>query len=382
MGILEFGSDHSVPRLDFELSTGCDHSCGHCYNVWNADDDDPQGGYRRGQLRGPEFLAMVEKAITESGADHVTITGGEPLLHRHALEIIELCCELTSTVQLITNGSHVTPEVVERLGAAGVRSVQLTLLSAEPHRHNLLKGADCFDDTVRAALDLRRGGVGVQVCFVAMRQNWQEFPEVIELCHVLGVRQISYNRMSPTGGAVHEIARLLPEVAHVEANLDTAEELGRRYGIAVATAMPIPPCLIRLQRYEWVSFGFCSTGTESPNLTVDPLGNVRSCNLSSHLLGNIVEQPWAEIGRKIKKYQKKFRKNVPEICRGCRYERSCQGGCKESAFATFGDTAHPEPFLHMATEPGWREEVGVEVDGRDAAELDCPGSQMGRGAAG
>ncbi len=54
----------------------------------------------------------------------------------------------------------------------------------------------------------------------------------------------------------------------------------------VATAMPIPPCLIRHQRYPRVRFGFCSVGTASPNVTIDPLGNVRSCNLSSAILGN------------------------------------------------------------------------------------------------
>ena len=40
--------DARVPRLDFELADGCDHRCAHCYNVWTASDDDPQGGYTTG----------------------------------------------------------------------------------------------------------------------------------------------------------------------------------------------------------------------------------------------------------------------------------------------------------------------------------------------
>lgn len=380
MGILSV--NHSVddevfrvPRLDFELTHGCDHACGHCYNVWGAEPDDPQGGYKKGQLRGPEFLAMVEKLLTQSGAQHVTITGGEPLLHKNALEIIELCCSMIPSVQVITNGSHVTEEVARRFAAAGVRAVQLTLLSANPGKHDLLKGATCFDDTVRAALTLRDHGVPTQCCFVAMRQNWRDFAEVIELCHLLGISQISYNRMSPTGGAVHHINRLMPEVAQVTENLDTAERLGRHYGLRVATAMPIPPCLVRMERYDWVEFGFCSTGTESPNLTIDSLGNVRSCNLSSHILGNIVEQDWPEIYAKIRTYQDDFRRDVPEICQGCRYEHSCQGGCKESAFATFGEVSHPEPFVHLATSSAWRDAVNAKPD---TAALDCPGEALGR----
>jgi pyrroloquinoline quinone biosynthesis protein E len=349
VGIFEAKTDGKIPRLDFELMTGCDHACGHCYNVWTAEEGDAQAGYVKGHLKPAEYLAMMEKAVTESGAEMLTITGGEPLLRKDALDIIDKACELAKNVLLITNGSHVDPETCARFAKAGVASVQLTLLSADRDKHNKLKGADCFDDTVRAALNLRDAGVHAQVCFVAMRQNWMDFADVMELCMVLGIDSIAYNRMSPTGGAIHNIQRLLPEVAHVESNLDTAEQLGPRWKIRVSTAMPIPPCLVRIERYEWVKFGFCSTGTHSPNIVIDPMGNVRSCNLASGLMGNVLEQDFASI--MANPYQREFKKNVPEMCRGCRYETSCQGGCKESAFATFGDHAHPEPFVHMAMNP-------------------------------
>lgn len=336
---------HQVPRLDFELNSACDHKCGHCYNVWNAAPDDPQGGYPKGQLPPQEFLQMMEKAVAQSGADHITITGGEPLLRKDALVIIERATQLVSQVQLITNGSHVTPEATRLFKRCGVRSVQLTLLSADREEHDRLKGAVCFDDTVRATLDLIDAGVPVQVCFVSMNENATSFKGVMELCYALGVRAISYNRMSPTGWAVHQLDRLLPLAEQVEENLDLAERLGPQYGIHVSTAMPIPPCLIRLDRYKWVKFGFCSVGTHSPNITIDGLGNVRSCNLSSQRLGNVLETEWSEIHQHT--YLHSFKSKLPEICTDCAYASSCQGGCKESGFATYGDLKHPEPFVYL-----------------------------------
>lgn len=334
---------HQVPRLDFEFSAACDYKCGHCYNVWNASPGDAQAGYPKGQLAPPAFREMMVKAVRQSGAQHITITGGEPLLRKDALDLIDLACALVPSVQLITNGSHITPDVAKRFKNAGLRSVQLTLLSADRTRHDALKGAVCFDDTVRAALDLRDAGVPVQVCFVAMKENWQDFQGVMELCYVLGVRSISYNRMSATGWAIHDLDRLLPLVEQVEQNLDVAERLGPAWGVKVATAMPIPPCLIRLDHYQWVQFGFCSIGSHTPNLTIDALGNVRSCNLSGNILGNITEQDWGSIHAQ--PYLHTFKSQVPPMCRGCAYEQSCQGGCKESGHATFGDLKHPEPFL-------------------------------------
>jgi len=355
MSVLELGSSCSVPRLDFELTSGCDHSCGHCYNVWTAEEGDAQEGYPVGQLRTEPFLEMMEKLVRQSGADHITITGGEPLLRKDALEVIAKACSLVSSVQIITNGSHVTPEVAKSFKEGGVRSVQLTLLSPDRETHDRLKGAECFDDTVRAAMNLRDEGVPVQVCFVAMDENWMEFQGVMELCYALGIRAIAYNRMSPTGGAIHNIARLMPRVEQIEHNLNTAETFGPKWGIRVATAMPIPPCLIRLERYKWVQFGFCSIGSEAPNITVDALGNVRSCNLSSNRLGNAMLQDWSEIYRE--EYLHTFKDKVPEMCRGCAYERSCQGGCKESGFATFGDLGHMEPLLYLAQNPDWAEKL-------------------------
>ncbi len=362
MSVLEVSADPAahIPRLDFELTPGCDHRCAHCYNVWTAEDGDAQAGYdTSGQLSTPAFKALMTKAVEQTGANHLTITGGEPLLRKDALDIIEHAGALASSVTLITNGSHVSLDVARRLATSGVSSVQLTLLAADRERHDRLKGAECFDDTVRAAVNLAEVEVPVQVCFVAMHQNADLFADVMELCFALGVGSISYNRMSPTGGAIHHIARLMPTVEQIERNLDTAEALGQRWGIRVATAMPIPPCLIRIERYSWVNFGFCSTGSKSPNIVIDGTGKVRSCNLASGVLGNLLEQDWAQIHQN--PYQQKFVRNVPAMCRGCAYERSCQGGCKESAFATFGDHAHPEPLLWLANDPEARERLAADI---------------------
>lgn len=347
MSVTEGNESHQVPRLDFELSAACDHRCAHCYNVWNANPGEPQGGYSlKGQLRSAAIASLMTKAVQQSGAKHLTLTGGEPLLAVSALELVAHATSLVPSVTLITNGSHVPPETARRLAELRVSAVQLTLLAGNRALHDKLKGAVCFDDTVRAALDLSEAGVHVQVCYVAMKENAGQLQQVFELCHVLSVRSLSYNRMSPTGGAIHHIERLMPSVDDIERDLEVADRLGRAFGISVGTAMPVPPCLVRYERYPWVNFGMCSTGSSSPNLVIDVLGNVRSCNLSTGVLGNLLRQDWHEI--MASEYPRHFTRSVPEICRGCAYERSCQGGCKESGFATFGAHDHPEPLLWAA----------------------------------
>lgn len=337
---------HQVPRLDVELVRGCDQSCGHCYNVWNASGDQPQAGYPTGRLTTEVHRALVMKAIAQSGARLVTFTGGEPLLHPDCLAFITDARSLGCAIQLVTNGSHVSDPVARELSKAGVQSVQLTILSADRERHDRAKGAVCFDDTLRAAVNLRRHGVSVQVCFVATSETASDFEGVLELCYALGVRSLAYNRMAPNGGSARLYQQLLPSVEQVVDNLTAAQKFGPRYQLRIATGMPIPPCLIDHARFPWVQFGSCSVGGPTPNVTLDPLGNLRSCNLSGHLLGNLRSRDWDQIYPG--SYVRDFHRRVPEPCRRCEHRERCQGGCKESAFAVFGDLAHAEPFLHRA----------------------------------
>ena len=135
-------SDALIPRLDFELADGCDHKCGHCYNVWTADDGDPNAAFPTGAPLGtPALLALMTKAVTQSGAHHLTLTGGEPMLRRDALDVIHHATTLVPSVTLITNGSHVDDAIAGKFALWGVRSVQLTLLAGDRALHDKLKGA-------------------------------------------------------------------------------------------------------------------------------------------------------------------------------------------------------------------------------------------------
>ncbi len=263
-------------RLEIELTPVCDHRCVHCYNVWNARPGDAQHGLAPrverdlGQVR-----ALIDR-VAEQGVEHLSLTGGEPLLHPEALAIVEHACAKVSSVSLITNGSHVSDAVAQRLGEAGLRSAQLTLLGGRREVHDPLKGVESFDDTLRSALRLRDAGVRVNACYVASQRNAGQLPGVLELCFALGIRSLSYNRMSAAGLGVHRIAALLPSPEQIEADLRACETLARRWEIRVSTAMPIPPCLVRWERYPWVRFGVCSSGSGQHNLVMDLEGRLRA----------------------------------------------------------------------------------------------------------
>ena len=107
--------------------------------------------------------------------------------------------------------------------------------------------------------------------------------------------------------------------------------------------MPIPPCLVDTSAYHHLSFGYCAAGGSRAYYTLDPMGNVRPCNHSKTILGNINETGLREmIGSQT---MRRFRAARPRFCLGCRFEKKCQGNCKAAAEVCYGDPCACEPFL-------------------------------------
>ena len=67
----------------FEVTQRCNGECPHCYNVWES----PRP-YPRGELGTEETLSMLERMLVQSGAELVTLSGGEPLLRPDLPEIV------------------------------------------------------------------------------------------------------------------------------------------------------------------------------------------------------------------------------------------------------------------------------------------------------
>jgi len=208
-----------------EVTPRCDRDCLYCYNTWRADEV-PQDA----PLPAAELVPLVDEALRASGRSAVQITGGEPLLRVPAVfEIIEGLRAPGRTVSLVTDGGGVDDAVADRLRDLRVAPVQPTILAADRLVHDGLKGSRCFDDTVAGIQRLRIRGVPVTVSFVCTRLNHGCFREVLELCHVLGVRSVAFSRLCLAGAAEKHRAELEPDAGMVKDCLAAAEEAVARF---------------------------------------------------------------------------------------------------------------------------------------------------------
>lgn len=332
-----------LQSLLIEVTQRCNHTCLHCYNVWQGE---PVPQYPRGELGTRETLFLLAKALDETDCQHVTLTGGEPLLRKDLPTLLDFLWERNVRVTVISNGRLLDERNALSLIQHGVALFELPLLSHRREVHDRLSAVPGAWDAVLAAMaNLRLHHGKVVAAFVATRLNIGDLYETIRLAFAFGARAIMFNRFNPGGRGRLHLRELLPSVEQVREALSVADAASEEFGIPISCSIPIQPCLIDTSAFPHLGFGYCSAGTERAYYTLDPLGNVRPCNHSTTILGNLFKESFGDLVSPERR--KDFVNALPALCSACRHLTTCQGGCKAAAQVCYGSPDQMEPFLRQ-----------------------------------
>jgi radical SAM protein with 4Fe4S-binding SPASM domain len=335
-----------IQSLIFETTQQCNHACLHCYNIWNPAATSKQANYPKGQLDTATTLELLNKSLDETRCSHVTLTGGETLLRKDLPQILELLQERNVTSTIISNGRLLDEPTVVDLLDRGVGLFELPLLSHRREKHDYLSGCPGAFDAVLAAMAHIRYHHGQFVAvFVATKHNLPDLYDMIKIAFAFGSRGIMFNRFNPGGRGRDHLEDLLPTADQIHQVLTVADAAAAEFNIPISCSVPIQPCLIDTGCYTNLNFGFCAAGTERAYYTLDPLGNLRPCNHTTTVLGNLLEEPFSDIISPER--MTSFLEAVPEFCNPCKLRDTCQGGCKAAAEVCYGSLSAEEPFLHL-----------------------------------
>jgi radical SAM protein with 4Fe4S-binding SPASM domain len=180
--------------------------------------------------------------------------------------------------------------------------------------------------------------------FVATRENITQVRETLEMVIALGAQAVMFNRYNP-GGAGADALDLMPTVAQVKEALGVVDGLAARYAVQAVVSIPIMPCLVDINAYPHLRFGFCPLGRANIYPAVGPDGRVRPCNHSATILGDLRTQAMGEI--LASHTLDVLASAVPAICRRCSALETCRAGCRAAAEICFGSFAVPEPWLQV-----------------------------------
>ena len=349
--------------LALELTPRCNQQCLYCYNPWRRE---PTGATE--ELSTEEICGLVDKVLEEAELEHLTLTGGEPLMRRDLFEIVDYVNGCGLSVVLISNGGLIDEEAAMMLAKRDVRYVQLTFAGPDAHVHDALCGPGSFRGASTGATNLVAAGVSVGGSFLCTRENYLIARKTLEWMYRHGVRShFAFNRFNPSGCGAGHLRQLMPTRSHVLAALEQAERFAAAREVTIHCTMPIPQCMIDEQDYPRVRLGQCSAGTHCAEYAVDPRGRLKLCTLQRCSIGGVLDNRLADLIAD--ESTARFRASIPLFCEPCPHRAGCLGGCGAAAEWTFGDPAQLDPFLAQHVMPDFVERLADRHNASPTADV-------------
>ena len=331
-----------IDNIVFELTQACNQRCRFCYNYWR-DGSTPLPPPDRALCR-----RTLKKLLSQASVGTISFSGGEPTLMPGYLDLALMCRFKGSHVNILTNGTQLTESDILNMKEIGLGAVQVPLLSADAgvHEHlTSLPGSwEKAVNTLRSVARIMPGRA--YAVLVITKVNAPGIPATLELLHSLGVTGVMVNRFNLGGmGLKHreELVLSVPELNKAFADVDAfaAAHPGMRFTSGVCT----PVCLVDPASFRHIQFTYCSTDFNRRPVAIDFKGDVRFCNHSPKILGNIHQKPLSEILADPSATE--YYNAVPDHCRSCPKLKPCNGGCRAASEQVYGRFDRPDPLLNL-----------------------------------
>ncbi len=312
--IAPFSARPAAPyRLDLALTYRCNNDCAHCYNV---------EGRELQELTTDQWKCVLDRAW-ELGIPHIVFTGGEPTLREDLPALIAHAESNGQITGLNTNARRLAdPRYLERLVAAGLDHVQITLESCDPEVHNRMVGARAFEQTVRGLKNALASRLFVMTNTTMLRTNVHTVPATLDFLAELGVPTVGLNALIYAGRG-QTVGTGLDE-RELAPLLEIARQKTEAHGQRLIWYTPTRYC-----HFNPLSLNLGVKGCTAAlyNMCVEPNGDVLPCQSYYVPLGNFLTDDWNAIWNHPLALRLRERQGLPEMCRDCSWRLECGGGC-------------------------------------------------------
>jgi radical SAM protein with 4Fe4S-binding SPASM domain len=361
-----------APRIAvWELTLECDLRCRHCGSR--------AGKARTDELTLPEARRLCRE-LAELGCEHVTLSGGEPLLRKDWALIAETLVECGITVGMISNGSAWTDDIATTVRTIGLESVGFSLDGFEEAHDYQRRVRGHWQRVLRAIDSAVRAGIIVTVVTTINNRNLGELENLRDLLFEHGVLRWQLQFGTPTGNMADnrgllmdpkDLLRAVPLIA----SMCRDDRLPKVYPGHDVGYFGEPEEWLRDQKAVIPYWTGCLAGMNV--IGIESNGNIKGClslpselnGVEAFVEGNVRETPLREIWCKkgAFSYCREFSvESLGGFCRTCEYNDICRGGCTWTCFSEKG-FVRDNPFCYFRqlslkrAEPGQDEPVHLPI---------------------
>lgn len=190
-----FVSEHLLAKTEgpthaqIGVTNACPQNCVYCYNK-----------SRIGEIMDKQTIKRVIRDLKDMGVIWLGLTGGEPLLNKDILEIIEAASD-SCAVKLFTSGYNLTRKLASDLKTAGLFYVSVSLDHWQEEKHDAIRGYKGSFETALRAIDIFNeiGGIHVGVSTVLSRDMMEagQLDELVQFLIESGVQEAWLSETKP-----------------------------------------------------------------------------------------------------------------------------------------------------------------------------------------
>lgn len=167
---VEISPNEFLRSIHIEIADACNERCIHCY-IPNE--------RKNNVIDSSLFYRIIEEG-RKMNIIHVTLSGGEPLLHKDILGFLKKCRKLELSVNVLSNLTLLTDDIISEMKKNSLLSVQVSLYSMDAVVHDsITKLNGSFEKTKAGILRLCDEGIPVQISCHIIKQNKDSYGDVL-----------------------------------------------------------------------------------------------------------------------------------------------------------------------------------------------------------
>lgn len=316
-----------------ELTYRCPLHCAFCYN--------PVDYARHGAELDTATWIDTIGAARALGAAQIGFSGGEPLQRDDLETLVGHARRIGFYTNLITSGIGLNATRIERLKAAGLDHIQLSLQDSTRELNDFVTNTRTFERKRDVARLIKSHGYPMVLNCVLHRYNLPHVAQIIEMALDLGADYLELANTQYYGWAMLNRDQLMPTAEQLREAEDTVNRYRKLVGERCRILFVVPDYFESRPKA-------CMNGWGSVFLGVAPDGTALPCHAARSLPGlalpNVRDVSLKEIWYDSDAFNA-FRGDgwMREPCRTCDERHADHGGCRCQAYMLTGDAAAADP---------------------------------------